>query len=148
MGCRELNVHLYNYRTYARSDDCDDTKHYFFVCPAFAVQRDVLLNTLSTISSCTLATILYGWKSCSLEEYCTIYLNMFTIVLKLLNDTKMGKNVFVVNMVTTEWTLFRKNICKWDQTRIFLWQDYSLAPKKCNRIFKYVVCKHFKVRYI
>ena len=61
-------------------DDYEDSFHYFFVCPAFAMERDMLLNTVSTISSYTIATMLYGSKSCTLEENCIISKHVHTFI--------------------------------------------------------------------
>ena len=85
MGCSELNAHLYNYHVIenpkcACGDDYEDSFHYLFACPAYAVERDVLLNTVSTISGCTIATVLYGSKSCTLEENCTIFKHVHTFI--------------------------------------------------------------------
>ena len=89
MGCSELNAHPHNYYVIenpkcACGNDFEDTIHHFFVYSAIAIQRDVEPNTVSTISSHTIPTTFYNWKSRTLEENGII----FEYVRKFIEPTK------------------------------------------------------------
>ena len=92
----------------ACGDDYEDSFNYFFVCPAFATH--VLLNTVSTISHCTIVTMLCGSKSFILEETYTMfgYLHKFiktTKRLKASNLCLFGVNDHV-RMDSSHWSLY------------------------------------------
>ena len=148
LGCSELNAHLNNNHLIenpkcACGDDSVDSFHYFFVCPAYAVERDVLLNTVSTISGCTITTVLYGSKACTLEENCIIFKHVHTFI-ETTKTIQIGNYVFVVSMATSKWTAFRENLCEQDQSHLLQWQINSLPPKWRSRIFRYVILNILK----
>ena len=69
--CSSLNHHLFS-RNIIDSPLCrcgvnETSNHYFIICPLFAVQRQVLFNTVSPLTNWRLKTLLYGDDNLSME---------------------------------------------------------------------------------
>ena len=87
MGRSQLKAHLFKIGV-SISPDCscgqgiEDAWHYFFVCPQYAIQRDLLHRNVSLYASFTLQTVLYGAPECSLDNNKSIFLSVHEYILK------------------------------------------------------------------
>ena len=87
-NCSSLNIDLFN-KNISDSPLCscgsiEDAQHFFFHCRHYTVQRNALLNAVSTYIVPSLKCILYGDPSLSLE----LNSNIFQHVQKFIIDTK------------------------------------------------------------
>jgi len=89
MNCSDLKNHLYTLKIIDNSDcqcgyNCEDSYHFFFICPLYNRPRAIFHNTIANYASFTLRTVLYGRENLQLKDNITI----ITATLKYIKDSQ------------------------------------------------------------
>ena len=89
MGCSKLNFDLFHNLHVVNTDRCEcgapeTAEHYFFQCPSYHNEREVLLGSITDLMPITINNILFGNSSYSLDTN----KSMFEAVHQYIIDTK------------------------------------------------------------